>query len=246
MHPNKSLLYITKLICIAFVVGSMNPAHADECVQDGKHKAVTYLLVDRTDKLKDADALKKLLNTARDYMKKRDGERFIVGVISAKTAQTKILMDRSSPEKSVWESSLKLRKQKREFIVCIDKVEKALLKENKVAPASAILETVSFVAEFIQRDPAADKRLIIFSDMVQNSAAVSFYGKRGKEPVEKIMARLVKKKQIPRLDKVVVDIVGTGVGVSEVVAIKVKEFWRQVLGKGGAQLRSYGPVLTDL
>lgn len=219
---------------------------AADCVRSDKHSAITYLLVDRTDKLKDTDALKKLLNTVRAYLGGRDGERLVIGVITAKTAESRILMDRATPEKNVWESAIKLRKQRREVMTCVDEAEKALLRQDETAAASAILETVNFVGEFVQRDPSAAKRLIIFSDMVQNSAAVSFYGKRRNEPIEKIVPRLVKENRIPRLDGVLVDVAGAGAGVSEETAQKARDFWQQIFKQSGARLRSYGPVLTDL
>lgn len=228
------------------ITGLGSEAFAGSCIQGNKHGSVTYLLIDRTDEIKDISALKQLFGTLRDTFAKRDGERLVVGVISGKTAESRIVMDRATPGKDMWESAIKLRKQRNEFLACLDEVEKGLLQQNEKAPASAILETIIFVADFLRRDPSPTKRLIIFSDMVQNSDAVSFYGKRSNEPLEIIMARLVSEKRIPKLNGVVIDVAGAGTGVSEQVGFKVKEFWQRVFEQGGAKLRSYGPVLTDL
>lgn len=204
------------------------------------------MLIDRTDKLHDVGGLEKLLATIKDHYEKKAEARLVIGVITGKSSDTSILIDRTLPENDLLESAIKLRRQKRQFIRCLEQARDTLLQQNQASPTSAIVETLQFVAEILQRDSTADKRLIIYSDMVQNSQALSFYGSHGNSSAEQMIKKIVAEKRIPELRGIVVDVAGAGGNVSEEKAKKVKDFWKLYFEKANAKLRSYGPVLTDL
>jgi hypothetical protein len=229
--------------------------HAKEliCEESAEYSDITYFLVDRSDEISATKALKRSLRIVKKTINKNSSaERLLIGVITGKSTKTRILMDRVKVANSIMESALKIRKQRRLFNKCIDRESETLTKTNEKHKRSAILETLKFVAEVLRKDPSKNKRLVIFSDMVQNSRAISFYGKhtklknrRTKKSPEQLVDA-IDKNLVANFKNVKIYVAGTGGTVSEAKARKVEQFWRAYFKKTGGDLRFYGPLLTGL
>ncbi len=248
-------LFYSMMLFISILLIQTDAVSARElnCDEPDDYTHITYFLVDRSDQLKSTNGLKRTFSiTNKDIIKNKAGERLIVGVITGKSAETRIHMDRVKPENSLYESAIKLRKKRNLFNSCIKRESNNLAKPGESHRTSAILETLKFVSEVLRKDGAKRKRLIIYSDMVQNSRALSFYGKRVKlygkpttKSPDKIVAAL-EKSLISDFKNVDVFIAGTGGTVSDSRARIVEQFWRAYFKKTGAKLQFYGPLLTGL
>ena len=74
-----------------------------KCVEStDNHEAFTYVLIDRSDKLKDTTAIDQLLSTIESSIPStKKGERLVVGVITGKMAETRIVLDKVYPAESI-------------------------------------------------------------------------------------------------------------------------------------------------
>lgn len=254
---NQAFRRITYFIIGLFLFFIQNIAFAGEdlhCTELDNFTNLTYLMVDRSGGPTSNANLKRTFSiTKQDISKKKSGERLIIGAITGKAGDTRSLMDRVKPENSFTESAMKLRKKRNLFKNCIDNSLEEFIQETESHKNSAILETLKFVSEVFRSNSAKQKRLIIYSDMIQNSQALSFYGKRIKlfgKPTNKspetFIAVLKKNHMMPNFKDTKVFIAGTGGTVSDQRALLVERFWRAYFKDSGAELRFYGPLLTGL
>lgn len=215
------------------------------CVQPDEHEAFTYFLVDRSDKLDDTDGLRQVFSAIDSNIKSNKADiRLVVGVITGKTAKTRILMDRVRPGDNLFESVIKLRKKKRLFFNCLKDEEAILLKQSESSKTSAILETIEYVANVFRSDNSPQKRLVIYSDMIQNSEVLSFYRGSGGAPIDDLINRIEKESLMPDWSGVEIYIAGVGGSVSDKKARRIRRFWQSYFKKAGGNLRFYGPLLT--
>ncbi len=242
-----SIIRIASLAVVMWAVSLLaGVAYAKQsCIEQSEHKQLIYLLVDRSDSLKNPAPLETVIDLVSEDAagKQGAGTRLVIGVITGRSATTRILLDKVNPSDSVWESRMKLRKKRRDLKKCIDDASKVLLAPGESHPHSAILETLDVVSGLLAQDGSARKRLVIYSDMIQNSEALSFYRKTGRDAT-RLVAAIEKKGLLPRFGGVEVYVAGAGGGKSDSRDRAVKNFWREYFKKAGATLKSYGPLLT--
>jgi len=237
-------LSLALALCLLPTGLQTNPAAASELI-DGcsvaePHESVTFLLIDRTDSDQPADNLKQSFTALKQSIK--PGERLVVGYLGAKASEAKIVADFTKPQQSMWESVMKIRAKEKVFNDCLEKTQAAALTPPAPTKTSAILETLGFVSSALGLDNSKDKRVVIFSDMVQNSEAVSFY--HGKDFNPDATTKTVEAKQlISKFEKIKVSIAEIGARFTDERAKKVETFWRNYFEKSGALLDYYGPVL---
>jgi hypothetical protein len=212
------------------------------CIQKEDHQAITYVLIDRTDKLQDVEHLKQTLHTIHDMI--QPGERLIIGVSTSRLSETRVLMDLARPVSSIWDSTLKIRAREKKFADCFAKVSDIAINQNESHPSSAILETLSYTASVLKADSSASKRLILFSDMIQNSDSISFY-KMKEVDADAALKKAAQEKLIYHFAGVLVSVAGAGTGVDEHKARSIEQFWRKYFESSGGALKIYGPLLLS-
>lgn len=227
-------------LCVLFPARASAADFVEGCLQHEEHEFLTFFLVDRTDKLDDTQNLKQSFASLKESL--RPGERLLVGVIGAKGGDARVVMDMVRPAKSIWDSALKIRAKEKVFSDCFAKMQDALLQPTEEKKTSAILETLSFVASSLTSDQAKSKRVLVFSDMVQNSAAVSFYGPKAPDP-DVAMKTVEKGSLVFPFGGAEVYVAGAGGKLlSDEKARTIEQFWRKYFEKSGGALKSYGPV----
>jgi hypothetical protein len=215
-------------------------AEGKGCIKHEPHEAVTFVLVDRTDKHDPTrlEALKQTFLAVREMVK--PGERLIIGVSTAKASDTRVTLDLVRPKGSWLDSPLKVKARDREFGECVKSVEGTLVEQQEEHKASAILETLSFVAKSI-KGTNGPKRVVIFSDMVENGPSISFL--KSETIDTKKSLELVKKEKLAwELKDVQVFASGVGQGVSDKKVAQLEEFWKAYFTETGAELKFFGPV----
>jgi len=242
--------YVIGILLPALISSYSKPAMTatdDQCITPtNKHSATTFLLVDRSDKLTHPERLNQTFQAIADKtVKSKKGERLIIGVITGKAAETRILMDMINPENSIFEPAMKIRKKRMQFRRCLDHTKERLSQQDEAHPTSAILETLTFVSRMLMGDEAKQKRMVIHSDMVQNSEALSFY-RHQINPDKALFQRLERDSLMPPFADVDVYVAGAGGAISDKQARVVQRFWEFYFKQTGARLHFYGPLLTTL
>lgn len=229
-------LVIVGLSCFqdAFAVDAAN------CIVPNEHESVTFLLIDRTDELKNVDNLDKSLEALKALL--QPGERLVAAVSTDRASETRILLDIVRPKGSLWVSKLKIRAQEKHFEDCFGQLRSEMLVQDEEHPSSALLETLSFASKALSSDHSPKKRLVIFSDMMQNSKELSFYGVKN-FVANDFVQRAEKLSLVWDLRDVQVAVAGVGSGVSDSTGRAIEGFWKQYFEKTGASLNYYGPVL---
>jgi len=184
-----------------------------------------------------------LQKTIASKKNNKHAERLVIGAITGKGSETRIMMDTIKPASSLLVSPMKIRKQKHEFSRCVKQTQSVLTGKPESYRKSAILETVKYVAYLIHQTQAKKKRLIVFSDMIQNSEALSFY-KLKKLDIATLIKQVIKEKLVSALTGIDVFVVGAGGNLSDQQARRIEEFWRQLFLTGHGNLKTYGPLLT--
>ncbi len=232
--PSFLIVFLTLLVFFS-------TSHAIEgCSESGEHASVTYLLIDRSDKLENTDNLDKSLGVVKDMIP--EGERLIVGVSTGKASDTRVLMDFVKPKNSIWTSKLKTRATEQRFSSCLMKVKTKVTNQNEEHKHSALLETLNVVSKALKADSSPKKRVIIYSDMIQNSPAISFYGKATVE-ASAMLAKIEKEFLLSDFKGMEIHVSGVGTGTSDKKARSIENFWNKFFEKSGANLKFYGPVL---
>jgi hypothetical protein len=221
------------------------PASAEvPCIKHDSYRAITYLLVDRSDPAGNLSALEQTIHSVEEAI--APGERLIVGVSVGSAPDTRVAMDLVKPEGSVWESALKVRAKEKAFKDCLVSTKASLIAASETAKFSALVETLSFVSSVLTAGPAVpSRRLIVFSDMIQNTAELSFWGNNPVAPVQ-ALAKVENSKLIPDLKGVSVYVAGAGGGVAAAKAQLIKDFWKSYFEKAGATLKFYGPLVLGI
>ncbi len=236
----KAWAFVSALVCCLFCIRIASAADdMERCIKHEDHKFVTFFLVDRSDKLSDIEAFKQTVSSLKQMI--REGERLVVGVSTGKLSETRVVMDVSRPEKSLWESPLKIRAKEKIFSDCFAEMERSLLPQDEAHKSSALIETLQFVSTTLGSDAAPAKRLVMFSDMMQNSDTLSFYSVKVVDP-ETSLKKLQKDQMVWKFKNLDVYISGAGVGVPDDKARKIEQFWRKYFEQSGAALKFYGPV----
>jgi len=211
-----------------------------DCIEPADHDYVTFFLIDRSDKLEDTQGLKQSLVAIRKMI--RSGERLIAGVSTDKLSDARIVIDVVKPKKTVWVSSLKIRAQEKKFETCFAQMEKYAMHQEESHPNSAILETLSFVSKALSSDKAKNKRVIVYSDMVQNSKSLSFYRGKSVNP-EAALVAAEKEYLMWDFKDVEFHVAGVGKGIDAKKARAIEQFWKLYIDKSGGSLVYYGPIL---
>ena len=227
------------LLVMVLVSNAHAQSSIEGCIKAEAHEHSSFFLVDKTDTLTDPQTLKQTFTAVREGI--RPGERLIVGAIGAKGNETRVVIDMTKPQSSVWESAMKIRAKEKLFTECVQKAEAMLAQPGEAKKTSAILETLSFVGSTLASDTSKSKRAIVFSDMIQNSDSLSFYAAKSVDP-ESSMKVVEKAAMIWPFAGVDVYVAGVGGNFSDERARKVEQFWRKYFEKAGAQLKLYGPV----
>jgi len=89
---------------------------------------------------------------------------------------------------------------------------------------------------------SAKKRFVIFSDMIQNSRALSFYHVNTSVSQDKLIALIKTKGLLPSFPNVDVYVYGTGGSVSEEKIRYIKQFWKSYFAATGSVLKAYSPT----
>lgn len=172
-------------------------------------------------------------------------ERVIVAVITERKSNVKVLLDLVRPVESVWESKLLYQKKIKTYNECAGLVTEQVKQEiGKNHKNSAIIETLQFAKEIFSTVPTNEKRLYIYSDMIEHSDTVSFYKLSPKETEKTLLDKVTAQKLFVELPKVTVKVAGVGGSQSDKDARLTEQFWRLFFEKSGATLSFYGPVLV--
>lgn len=226
------------------ILAAATPAAAVEpiadCMKSAEHDSVTYLLIDRSEKLEDTANLQQSLSVVLKMVE--PAERLIVGVSTGESSSTRVIMDVVKPKESLWVSRLKIRAAQKQFDDCFGKMTQAVLEQNESYKTSALLETLNVVSKALAADESGRKRVILFSDMVQNSPAISFYRQAQVNP-ESTLKAAEKERLVTSFPAVEFHVAGAGAGVSGSKARSIEEFWKQYIERSGGTLKFYGPVL---
>lgn len=237
----RALLLIVAALCLRPLSADAAGGTVDPCHERGEHQSLLFLLIDRSENVIDESGLTQSLNAVRELL--GEGERVIIGVSTGAMSQARITLDTVRPAKSIWESPLKYRAREKRFKECLDDAFAQFTKSSESYPKSPLLETLHFAEEIMKTDPASQKRLVIISDMVQNSDAVSFQ-KAAQIDAAAALAKAEKEGLLARsLSGVSVWVAGAGVGVPDQKARQVESFWRAYFEKVGAALKFFGPIL---
>lgn len=211
----------------------------DPCMHREEHQSVSFLLIDRSDKLSNVQSFQQSLEGIRESI--QPGERVLVGVSTGHLSETRIIMDSVKPAKSLWESPLKIRAKEKNFSECFQKMEQTLSAGTEEHKTSAILETLSFVANTLNADQSSPKRLFVISDMMQNSDALSFFKLKSVDG-DSILKKLEKEQLVCNLKGTEVVVAGAGGGSSDEKVRQVEQFWKKYFQAAGAVLKFYGPI----
>ena len=225
-------------------------AAGDECNLSGSHDAITVLLIDGSDSNALDERLDQTLHNVNNIV--MPNERLLVSMIMEKRAASRIVVDIVNPAESVWESKLVFRKKQKAYADCLSSIATKVPRrgaQNKVAikkvEATAILETLSFIREVLNADQSKRKRIVIYSDMIQNSDFINFYKLGPKDTPEVLIDRTAKEGLIPNLSGAEVHVAGIGGAQTDKQARFAEKYWRLFFEKAGANLRFYGPVLVN-
>jgi hypothetical protein len=210
------------------------------CIEHGPHSGTVFFLVDRSDKRPDTASLAHTTKAVKEMVK--PGQRVIIGTSSGKKSDTNIVLDVVRPAQDMWASVLKIRAAEKRFSDCFASTEAALIQQNEESKTSALLETMTFVADVLRSDAATSKRLVIFSDMIQHTDALNFYSMKTLDPVA-TLAKVEKSGLAVNLKDVTVSVAGAGAGVSDEKARSLEAFWRRYFEGAGADVAFFGPLL---
>ncbi|MCB0330739.1 MAG: hypothetical protein KDD70_13790, partial [Bdellovibrionales bacterium] len=213
-----SSLFFFFVLCLASLLGGadfLGEAYATElspkCTHKGDYDSVTFFLLDRTDKLEDTRGLETTLDTLKSMIDQ--GERLVVGVNTDKQSEARIILDMVRPKKTLMASVLKIRAEQKLFDECFNEMRVYALSQTEDHKQSALLETMRFIGKTLQASTSSKKRLVIHSDMIQNSTAISFW--KGDVNPDSSMKQVEKKFLLSKLDNVEVHVAGAGHGVSD-------------------------------
>lgn len=239
--PRVVILVAVALVVCLSAIGSRAHGSEDPCKTEGPHDAVSYLLIDRTDKFQNADGFAQSIDVVKDLV--QPGERVIVGVSTGSMGSTRLLLDTMLPQKSLWVSNVKYRSLRKKFFECIDGVKQRMVSQEEQHSQSALLETLKFVRDVLMHDKATSRRLFLYSDMVQNSPSLSFF------PLPKFKAEVFLKKTKSQgmlwdLSGVTVQVAGLGQSSSDKYSLELEKFWRSYFLEAKAKLEFIGPVLV--
>lgn len=238
-------MIMRRLILTLFLVAGIDGSavFADtgaSCIATDEHSKTTFLLLDGSDSKVLGTALAQFLATVKGMI--RPGERVVAGMIADKRANAKIFIDVVNPEPSAWQPTMLIRKKQKNFADCLKSLE-GQVSTAKDLPQTAILETLSFVNQVMSADAATDKRIMIFSDMIQNSDLISFY-KLGKETSDQLVTKVKTAGLVFNFGGANAYVAGVGGTQSDKQARQTEDFWRNYFSKSGINLKFYGPVLV--
>lgn len=231
------------ILCLFFLIAAEGvKAESNQvCRETGDHSGIVFLLVDRSDKLIDVSGFEQSLSAVREMVK--PGERFVVGVSTGKLSETRVILDTLRPVKSIWDSPLKFRAQEKKFSECLDGVFTELKVQGESHPKSAILETLHFVEEVLKADKSTARRVVLYSDMVQNSDAISFINSPTLD-VESLLKKIEKESLLYSFPGTNFLVAGAGIGIPDQKARKIEQFWKAYFERSNAKLEFYGPILV--
>lgn len=234
---------IRTILCSLALMLWAAAVHAEnDCIQPAEHDRLAYLLIDRSDTLHDAAGFETSVNAVVAMVE--PGERLIVGLSTGKGSDTTVLMDMVKPKGSMWISMLKTRAGEKKFSTCFHSVKQKLVETTEEHDHSALLETLGFVSKVLSVDSATTRRLFLYSDMMQNSPAVSFYSIKPFDP-DVAMKAVEKEYLVSQFKNVSVLVAGAGATVSDAMARRLEAFWKIFFEKSGGSLDFYGPVLLS-
>lgn len=245
-----------------YALHASNSKRASDSARDAqtqclaKISGVTTVLVDRTDPMTDAqlESLRAVFASIRKGMRK-EGRLAVYPIDAEPSAVPQTLLEICAPVTEFDASALSdnLRKIKLRFDANFGRpLEDFLLalKANKVeqqSPVLEILQTVSTspLAFDVSAGPP-QREMILFSDMLQHSRALSLY----RLPPEAITAHLLRRDEVRQLLKQT-RLEGYGVKVYMLQRCGyaqqqrlAREFWEQALHQAGAQQVSFPPMPT--
>lgn len=212
------------------------------CMGTGDYTAASIILIDGSDSSTLDTSFEQSLKVMTDAIVPK--ERIIAAVITDRRANAKMLIDMVRPEESIWESKLLYQKKIKDFNGCIQQIL-PLAKEEvaKKHDKSAILETLLFAKEIFAHVQGS-KKLLVYSDMIQHSDAVSFYKLGAKDSAALLTKKVEAEKLQVDLPGVLVRVAGVGGTQNDKTARLIEEFWRNYFSKASATLEFYGPVLV--
>ena len=212
----------------------------DRCVQKADHKSMSVLLVDLSDQISDIENFKKSMTVFQGLV--RPGERLVVGISADKVGDVRMLMDFVNPEQTVWVSKLKIQASQKTFKECFNQSLARIEAFDQKFSHSAILETIGFSAKIFAADHSEKKRLVMYSDMMQNSPSLSFYAQKSLETAA-LMSTTRKEELVPVLENVEVLVAGIGSHESDKKVRELEKYWKAFFEAAKARISYFGPVL---
>ncbi len=234
-----SLLSVMMIFCAADAFADFTGID-ESCISSGEYERVLYFLVDRSDECEDTDGFEKTFRALSEMV--QGGERLLIGVSTGKASDTRLLMDMARPKKSIWVSNLKLRASEKKFTDCIEQVKKSLLSYKESYKHSALMETLGFVSKALAQSHGKPKRVVLYSDMMQNSESLSFYSS-GTLEAAPLLKKVKSEELLWEFPEVDVYVAGTGMTISDKKARKLEKFWKSYFEEAGGELVFYGPIL---
>lgn len=236
-----ALFYAAVVLALCVATSSVCAQGTTGCIEHAPHSGTVFFLVDRSDKRPDTASLAHTTKAVKEMVK--PGQRIIIGTSSGKKSDTNIVLDVVRPAQDMWASVLKIRAAEKRFSECFGATEAALMQQNEESKTSALLETMTFVADVLRSDAATSKRLVIFSDMIQHTDTLNFYSMKTLDPVA-TLSKVEKSGLVVNLKDVSVSVAGVGAGVSDEKARSLEVFWRRYFEGAGAQVAFFGPLLV--
>ncbi|WP_306476586.1 hypothetical protein [Methyloversatilis sp.] len=172
---------LAALVALA-IVYSRKPEvdSATGCVLDVSGRPLTVILLDQSDEFEAGDVARaKSLAIGILRSLATDEKIVAIEINPTKPYEPSILFDRCAPKRqSEWSiffdnvRSLKVRQD--EFESAFRDTTEAAFSRREL-PASPIIETLAYVTRRVDFSSASDRRLFLFSDLIQNYGQLNFY-----------------------------------------------------------------------
>ena len=236
-----------------------HPAEAQSIDYCKTSERSILFLIDRTTDYDQQDEETLVGGLDRFFKELGTSDRLLLYTIGANAADSRRLFDAcvpGCPEEGLFSGllsackSVVARADRQRFTRELLTTLIGLLKQHVDYDASAIVETIQSVMESNRNDHLA--RLVIFSDMLQNSDLLTFRQlvQKGAEAASR---RVEAAALMPDLQGVAVDAFGIGrshvkgrPGLSPAALRLLKTFWQDVFQRGGAASVAIGPEYAPI
>ena len=172
-----------------------------------------------------------------------DGDRLVLGRVTSDLREFRPDFEHALPAKlALLDNALDRARRIREF----DAASKSALTRALDQPCSqntALLDTFEIAGRLLAADARPTRRLLVFSDMLEDADGVRFIAGLSESRVRQLIEARTTAHRMAALPGVHVHVVGAAAPTPQ-LAKQVERFWLAYFGAAGASLRPehYGPV----